>query len=72
MQSVLGAVGEICSETGITRRDMAREIGVTTTAFRRKCDGRSPWKLDEAAQMAKMLGMTLSEFHALSNHREVA
>lgn len=72
MQSVLGRVGEICSESGITKRAMARKIGVSPTAFRRKCDGRNPWKLDEAAKMAKMLGISLADFYELSSRREVA
>lgn len=67
MNSLLGAIGKLCAESGATKKGIAKEIGITTTAFRRKCDGRAPWKLNEAAQMAEILGITLAEFYELAN-----
>lgn len=61
MELLKDRVAIYCAHTGATRESIARRIGMSTTSFWAKLNGKTEFKLSEAEALSKILGCSVDD-----------
>lgn len=56
--------------SGISRTNIAKQLGITYVGFNNKLKGKFAFTLDEALMLKKILGLTQSEWNAVFDEVE--
>ncbi len=62
MYSIKDRVAIYLSRTGVTRDELAQQLGITRQSLRSKLDGEVDFKLSEGFALAGILGCSLDDF----------
>lgn len=59
-------LGAFKGRTGTTYKEIAQDLGITSGGLSKKRRGITPFRLDEAAKLAEMLGVSIDHIWEIS------
>ena len=66
MDGLKALVNDHVKSQHITKAEFAKQLGITRSAFYAKLGGYSPWYLDEAVRLSRLLDVPLGELAKLA------
>lgn len=67
MERLKALVDEYVRAEGITKDDLADQLGIGRNAFYRRLAGQNSWLLEEAVKLSGLLGITVDELAELAS-----
>ena len=67
MEELKVRVAEYVKAEGITKDDLADQLGIGRNAFYKRLGGHVSWHLDEAVKLSGLLGITVDELAELTS-----
>ena len=51
-------VMDLLAKTGVSQRELARRIGISSSMMSQRMNGITPWKFDEVFEVCEVLGVS--------------